>query len=314
LAAVALAVSLVALAGVAVAARRWDTATVGAIAVLAGVGLVVALLGGLDATTSVIESLADDVPGGGILADGHAWLAPLALLLAVGAGALAGMLAKEAGARAGNAVVAVVGVVGVAIPIALLPSLAFALDGELDDSRFPGDWWEVKQLLEDRDPAGTLVLPFAADREFTWNDERRSADPARIYFPGNVVLEDQREIAGVIVPGRDPRATAIREAMEGSPDDFVQILADNGIDTVVIERDVSGPAAPRGTEFGERLHRGSQLVVYALPDDLTTTAVELDAPPEIALLVADSVAALLGLAAAGAWIFAGRVPRREPLT
>ena len=53
---------------------------VSGVAVLAAIGVVIALLGGLDATRSVIESLVDDVPGGAMLADGHVWLAPLALL------------------------------------------------------------------------------------------------------------------------------------------------------------------------------------------------------------------------------------------
>jgi hypothetical protein len=302
---------VVALAGIALAARRWDIDTVGAIAVLAIVGVVIALLGGLDATRSVIESLADDVPGGAMLADGHAWLAPLALLLAVGFGALAGMLAKEAEERAGAPVVAVVGVVAVAIPIALLPSLAFALDSELDDARYPSDWWEARQVLEDRDPAGILVLPFLAEREFPWNDGRWSLDPARTYFPGNVVIEDQRVVGNVTVPGTDPRAAAIREALEGDSADFLQVLADNGIDTVVIEREVDGPGAPRGTEFVKPpIHKGNQLTVYALDEDATVADVKLDAPPSALLIGVDVLAALVAIGAVVLWIMGGR-RRRE---
>ena len=310
IAATALVVTLVALAGVALAARHWDVGTVGAIAVLAVIGVVIALLGGLDATRSVIESLADDVPGGAALADGHVWLAPLALLLAVGLGALAGLAARTAGEQAGVGLVAVAGVVAVAIPIALMPSFAFALDGELDDARYPGDWWAVRQILDDRDPAGILVLPLRGERQFDWNADRWSADPARQYFAGNVVTEDQRVVGGVTVPGVDPRAAAIREALEGSPEEFLAVLSAQGIDTVIIERNVTGDAAPRGTVFGERLHRGSQLVVYALPEGSTAAEVDLDAPPSIVVIVADALAALVVIGAIGAWV-TGRGRRRE---
>ena len=178
----ALLLTLVALAGVALAARRWDVGAVGAIAVLAALGVVVALLGGLDATRSVIESLVDDVPGGACSPTVTRWLAPLALLLGVGFGALAGMLAKNASERAGNGLVALVGVVAVAIPIGLLPSLAFGLDGELDDARYPANWWEARAGPRRPRPApeGILVLPFAAEREFDWNDGRWSADIAPV--------------------------------------------------------------------------------------------------------------------------------------
>ena len=308
---VALLLTLVGVAGAALAARHWDTGTVGAIAVLAGVGVVVALLGGVEATRSVIETLADDVPGGAVLADGHVWLAPLALLIAIGLGAIAGLAARTAGERAGPGLVAVAGVVAVAVPIALMPSFALGLDGELDDARYPGDWWTVRQVLDDRDAAGTLVLPFDGQREFDWNADRWSLEPARTYFPGNIVIEDQREVGGVTVPGTDPRAEAIREALEGSPEDFLAVLSDQGIDTVIIERNVDGPAAPRGTEFGERLHRGSQITVFAMPDGSTAADVELDAPPSILVVVVDVLAALVALGAVAAWIALGRGRRRE---
>lgn len=305
---VALVVTLAALAGIALAARRWDVGTVGALAVLAVVGLVLALLGGLEATRSVLESLADDVPGGAVLADGHVWLAPLALLLAVGFGALAGLVAREAGERAGAGLVALVGVVAVAIPIALLPSLAFGLGGELDDARYPGGWWEARDELAARDGA-ILVLPFAAEREYEWNKQRSSVEAARNYFSGDVVAEDQRVVGGVTVPGIDPRAAAIRGALDGSPDEFIQTLAENGIDTVLIERNVGGAGAPNLT-LGEPLFRGAGLVVFALPDAASAAAVDLDAPPSIVVIVADVLAALVALGAVGAWVALGR--RRRP--
>ena len=316
IAVIALVVSLGAIAGVALAARHWDAGTVGAVAVLAVVGLVIALLGGLDATRSVIESLADDVPGGAVLADGHVWLAPLALLLAIGFGALTGLAAREAGARAGTPLVALAGVVGVAIPIALIPSFALGLDGELDDTQYPGGWWEARQALETRDPDGIVVLPFSAEREYVWNDQRWSADAAPRYFYGDVVTEDQRVVTDgnqvVTVPGTDPRAAAIRAALEGSPEEFVATLAENGIDTVVIERNTDPDnGAPSGTDLGEPLFRGAGISVFPLPDDVTVAAVELDAPPSIVVLVADVLAALLVLGAIGAWVIAGRTPRRE---
>lgn len=304
----ALVVTLAALAGITLASRHWDAGAVGGVTVVAVIGLVVAVLGGLEATQSVIEGLVDSVPGGEVFADGHAWLAPLALLLAIGFGVLAGTGAELARQRAGAPLAALTGVVAVAIPVALLPGLALAADGELDDIRYPGDWWTVRELLRERDPSGTLVLPFAAERSYDWNDGRTSADPARQYFTGDVIADDQRVVNGVTIPGTDPRAAAVREALGGSGDEFLAVLAEQGIDTVVIERNVTGTAAPQ-VQLGERLHRGGELVVFAV-DGAAGTAPD-DDTPDIAVIVADVLAALAGVGALVLWIGAGRRRRVE---
>ena len=83
------------------------------------------------------------------------------------------------------------------------------------------------------------------------------------------------------------------------------MLAENGIDTVVIERTWStGRVTPN--EFGERIFRSGDVMIFALPDDVDVADVDLDAPPSILVIIADVLAALVALGAVAAWIVLGR--------
>lgn len=304
----ALVLTVAAVAGAVLLARRADAdgGIIGGIGLLAVIGVVIALLGAFEGTRSVLASLAETVPGGSLLVDGQAWLAPLALFLAVG---LAGLVAEAATRVSGATAVAAVGVVAVAAPIALLPSLALGLDGRLDNIRIPGGWWEARQELERVDPDGVLVLPFESARAFGWNEGREHADLAPRYFFGDIVVDDSRTVDGIDVAGTDPRVEEIRAALEGSLPDLTSALAANGIDTVVVERNTDGEVPALQRTGAERVYDGALLTVWSLAEPATA---EPDRPPAILIVLADILAALVALGAVLAWIGLGRRRRDEP--
>lgn len=295
-----------ALAGAALLARRADGGIVTGIGLLAAIGVVIALLGAFDGTRGVLESLADSVPGGALLADGHAWLAPLALLLAVG---LAGLVKEVQGRAPGSGAVVAAAVVAVAAPLALLPSMALGLDGRLENARYPGEWWQARQAIEELDPSGVAVLPFAAQREFGFNERRASDDPATRYFPGDIVVDDTVVAGGVEVEGSDPRVAAIRAALDGPASELAGALAANGIDAVVVERNLAGGVPRLATLGGDEVFSGSRLTVLSLPD----AATEPDRPAAAVIIIADILAALVALGALGAWVVRGRRRHDDPV-
>lgn len=301
----ALVLTAAAVAGAALLARRADVGIVGGIGAVAVVGLVIALLGAFDGTRGVLASLAESVPGGSLLVDGQAWLAPLALFLAVG---LAGLVAEAATRVSGAAAVAAIGIVAVAAPIALLPSLALGLDGRFENVRIPGDWWVARGELLEANPEGVLVLPLTSVRDWDWNDARETADPAPRYYFGDIVIDDSRTVDGVEVAGTDPRVEDIRAALDGGLDELTPVLASNGIDTIVIERNTGGEVPALQRTGAESVYDGAYITVWSLAEPTTG---EPDRPPAILIIVADILAAPVALGAVLAWIVLGRRRRDE---
>jgi hypothetical protein len=289
--AVALVVTILGLVGVGLAWSRAPRGPLTGLSVVAAIGLLVALLGAYGSTRTVIDSIAENVPGGVLLRDGHAWLAPLALLLAIGWASLAYYLAY----RGSAAIMAATTVIGIAIPIALLPGLALAMDGELQNDRFPGEWWHVRGQLEGKDPAGIAVLPLGGYRDFDWASSGAVADPAPRYFFGDVVIDDTRTVNGAVVASNSDRAGDLRAAVDKSRGLTDALLA-MGIDTVIIERGQDGAEARLTGNNVDRTFRGKQLSVWEISGEVGNGG---DKPPAIPILLGDVIAALLVLLAIG---------------
>jgi hypothetical protein len=301
--AIALIVTILGLIGVGLAWSRAPRGPLTGLSVAAAIGLLIALLGAYGGTRTVIDSLAENVPGGVLLRDGHAWLAPLALLLAVGWGSLAYHLAY----RGSTAIMAATTVIGIAVPIALLPGLALAMDGELENDRFPGEWWHVRGLLEGKDPAGIAVLPLGGYRDFSWASSSQVADPAARYFFGDVVIDDTRTVNGAVVASNSDRAGKLSAAVD-EPRGLTDALLAMGIDTVIIERGQEG-AEPRLTGNNvDRTFRGKQLAVWEISGDVGDDG---DKPPAIPIILGDVIAALLVLLAIA--MAAGALGRTRPV-
>ncbi|HWI42737.1 MAG TPA: hypothetical protein VNS81_03915 [Nocardioides sp.] len=216
--------------------RRW--------AVLGALALGVAALPAWSVGADLEESLADVVPGLALLRDSHRFLAPLGLVLAVGAAGATTALRARVRPGAG-ALWSAVGLVVVA-PVLLLPSLAWGAAGELDRSAYPPAWEDVAQLVADGGTGGaTVVLPWAGSyRGYPWDHHRAVLDPAPRLLPGTVLVDDTVLLGDRAVPAEDPRVDAVRLAL-ADPDPAGALRA-LGVRWVLLERGMGSAEPPPG--------------------------------------------------------------------
>jgi hypothetical protein len=216
--------------------------------IAAVVGFVVAALGAVAAP--VLEGLIGLWPGFAVLRDGQQYAAPLAVVVAVGLGVAAD--------RAAEAKWPGVAAAAMAVPVFLLPTLAWGAAGELRAVHYPDDWARARQII-DRDPArgDVLVLPWASYRSYAWNHGRRVLDPLPRYLHRRVIVDDAVTVGGTTVPPEDPRAVRLAPvAKTGSPP--AATLRDAGIRYVVVDAE-TGSVRPTGA--ATTVLRGADLVV-----------------------------------------------------
>lgn len=272
----ALALTLAALLGALRRARSGPAAAeVRRLAVLAAVSLAVASVPALGGA-GLLEALGERAPALALLRDAHRFLAPAALLLAVGlASAVAWARAQVAPGR--ESLWTVAGLLVVA-PVLLLPGLAWGA-GDLERSSYPADWQTVAERIGAEPEATTIVLPWAGSyRSFDWADGRAVLDPAPRYLPGEVLIDDRTFVDGVEIASEDPRVGAVTLALGASgPVDVARGLRRLGVTWVLVERGQVDQLVPAG----RTVHDGEDLVLLDLrtttdpgadPDPLRSTA------------------------------------------
>ncbi|MCX6395363.1 MAG: hypothetical protein NTV23_02630 [Propionibacteriales bacterium] len=256
---------------------------------LAGTGLVLALLPTFGAGHDLVTWLVRNVPGAGILRDSQKWSALLALAVSVGFG-----MALDAGGtalrRRGRPARGVV--VGAALlPVVLLPSLAWGIAGKLEPVHYPSDWSQVRAVLEDQPAASrrTVALPFSAYQSYPWNDGRAALDPALRFLPGDVITNDTLVVGpGIVVAGEDPIAARIASAVS-SRSDLGPVLARDGVRYVLLERTAAGAASVDAAPLvaaGEVLVDGPELMLV----DLGAGAVSAVPASAVVIVGADVIA------------------------
>jgi hypothetical protein len=225
-AAARLALAVAGIVGFAVAGRRlayrWG------LGVAAVAGFAIACLGVGEAGRDALKWLVGVWGGFAVFRDAQQFVAPLALLVAVGLG----LLAAEAVTRARAA-----WVVGVLVPVAVLPTLAWGAFGALEAVPYPRSWYAAREVIRQDGAAGdVLVLPFESYRRFAWNGGRAVLDPAQRFFAGpgrRVVSNDTVRVGELVVGSEDPRAREVERVLEGpSPDlagaGFRYVIVDGG--------------------------------------------------------------------------------------
>ncbi|MFA1548506.1 hypothetical protein [Actinomadura chokoriensis] len=220
-------------------------------AVAAVVGFVIAALGAVAAP--VLEALIGLWPGFAVLRDGQQYVAPLAVVIAVGVGVAAD--------RAAEARWPGVAAAATAVPVFLLPTLAWGAAGELRAVQYPDGWARARQII-DRDPeqGDVLVLPWASYRSYAWNHGRRVLDPLPRYLHRRVIVDDAVIVDGTTVPQEDPRAVRLTPiAKSGAPP--AAALRDEGIRYVVVDAE-TGAIRPSGAAV--EVMRSADLVVYRI--------------------------------------------------
>lgn len=248
-------------------ARRGELLPVLAVAV---VGLVVAHAGW--AAPDLLRGLVEREGAAAVLRDGARYLALVAPALVLGFGAGVDLLVKVASERGLGAVPAVVGVL---LPLALLPTLANGVAGRLEPVTYPRSWDEAREVVSRSDvPGDLLVLPFTAYRAPAWNDGRPVLDPAGRFFDRTTVTDDRLVVRGRTVVGEDPRAARLRRAL--ASDDVPRALRRAGIGLVVL--DTTAPDAERAAREVRGLRRlgGTDLQVLAVPGARATSPADGD--------------------------------------
>ena len=275
LALVALVLALVAVGACARAARQQKVL---AMLVPAGFGLLLAWFSALD-PFGLWTALVVHVPGGGLLRDSQKLLAPWVAVASAGMGLLVRDLLRLRAAGLALAVLVA------ALPVALLPSLAWGVDGRVTAVQVPADLRSAATLLSEQPPGSVGLLPWSQYRRYAWNGSRVSLTLVPRMVDQRVVLDDGLPLANGVVPGEDPAARAVgaRIAAGALP---LQALADEGVRWVVVEKrtGLPDPLADGGLPPTARIIR----------DGPTVSVIELAGPrPDT---VSGSGASVLGWA------------------
>ncbi|HEV2781645.1 MAG TPA: hypothetical protein VGX25_19855 [Actinophytocola sp.] len=295
------AVVAMALLGIRVLASRWGVAPARAVLLLGAFGVTLAALPTFPVGAAVLRWLMANGPGAGLLRDSQRWVAwwalPLALGFALAVERAAHVLRTAAARRALLAAAA-------ALPIVIMPDLAWAGWGRLAAVDYPDDWARVRAVLAaDPRPGDVLAVPLSTFRRFDWNDRRVQLDPARRALPRPTVIDDTLVVDGRPLPGDDRRAAAARQALTGGGD-----LTRLGFGWLLVEHGTPGRVDDRVLATLERTYRGPWLSLYRLPGEVTPYP---DAgPPRVPVLAAD-LAALAVVVLALLWwgLPAGKLAR-----
>lgn len=204
--------------------------------VLSCVGLLLAAASAWAPGAAALEALIEHVPGAGLLRDAHKWIAPYALLVALGAGAAAADLGRATrGAGRVGAVLA-----AAAVPLVLLPDAGRVLAPTLRPVHYGPEWAQAAALVDASDV--TVVLPWRSYRNYEWAGARPSIDPAGRALPGLVVGDDGLVVAGERIAGESALAADVGRALEAA--DVAAALRRLGVSQVLIEHATDGEDVP----------------------------------------------------------------------
>ncbi|MEV5746945.1 hypothetical protein AB0L00_03930 [Actinoallomurus sp. NPDC052308] len=274
-----------------VAYARGRAAATRGLGVAALAGLVLAALGAV--VPGLLRWAIGLWPGFAVLRDGQQYVAPLAVVVAVGAGLAVDRVAggrREANGAgpavdrvagsgpeavgAGPAVDRVAGgrpelaVLALLVPVALLPGLAWGAGGRLAAVRYPAAWSRARAVVA-AEPGTVLVLPWEAYRTYAWNGGRRVLDPLPRYLPGRVVLNDAVRVGtggrrDLRMAVEDPRARALDPLISsGAP--LTDALRAHGIRYVAVDAPEEFGTWAARLPGAERVVTGPALTLYRIP-------------------------------------------------
>ncbi|GAA0337187.1 hypothetical protein NE235_24675 [Actinoallomurus spadix] len=198
-------------------------------------------------------------PGFAVLRDGQQYVAPLAVVVAVGIGVA---VDRVAGRRPELAALALL------VPVALLPGLAWGAGGRLAAVRYPADWSRARAVVRAA-PGDVLVLPWEAYRGYAWNGGRRVLDPLPRFLPGRVILNDAVRVGtggrrDLRMAVEDPRARALDPLIRsGAP--LTGALRARGVRYVAVDAPEEFATWAGRLPGAERVVTGPDLLLYRIP-------------------------------------------------
>jgi hypothetical protein len=248
---------------VAFARRRWPGLGFAAVA-----GLAIAAAGATAPGQALLTAMTRLWPGFAILRDGQQFVAPLALLEALGAGLLVAWVARPRQA-AGESRPArlpadrlVIAVAVLLAPVLLLPGLAWGAAGRLRPVWYPAAWQSVARVIDDSRAKGdVLLLPWAAYRRPAWNGDRALLDPWPRLLSRQVIWDDGAQVGRIVLQPDDPAARRLNRVIQGAGP-MTGALAAAGVRFVIV--DSGGSVAdrlPGSTVVAAR----PGLIVYQVP-------------------------------------------------
>jgi hypothetical protein len=209
-------------------------------------GLVIAAVGLTAPGRGVLRDLIGLWPGFAVLRDGQQYVAPLALMEAVGLGAVVAWLVRDLRAAAARPALAL-GLMATLAPVLLLPGLAWGAGGRLHPVQYPADWLRARRLIDDdRHRGAALVLPWAAYRRYQWNGAEAVFDPWSRLLRRRVIFNDALRVGGQTLAPEDPAARRLDAVItSGAP--LTRALQAAGVRYVIVD---AGPSLVPGAAHG----------------------------------------------------------------
>ncbi|WP_159940660.1 MULTISPECIES: hypothetical protein [unclassified Nocardiopsis] len=232
-AAVRLALCLAALAGWVWWLRRERPEVGPGLSAAALGGLGIALLGTTESGRALLTWLITAWPGFGPLRDGQLYVAPLALVQALGLAVLVRGLADTRVARPGAEAAREpsgglwrmgLAVLVALLPVVVLPGLLWGAAGRLVPVSYPAEWRTAQaEVAADDVPGAVLVLPWSAYRGPDWSGSPVVVlDPATRLFDRRTLWNDDLRVGtpdggAVVVAGEDARSREAARVLSPDP-------------------------------------------------------------------------------------------------
>lgn len=214
------------------------------LAVAGAVGLLVAIGSAVPALDGAVTWLVVNVPGAGLVRDSQKLVAPWVITLAVAVGLAVERLAGGVGAASRLPARRVWVVGAVALPVLLLPSLAWGGMGRWEAVAYPDHVRAAAALLDDPGtPEGMVAsFPWTLYRRYDWNGDRVVLDPWQRLLAREVLVNDDLPLSDRTVDGESEAARQVQSAVARGTG-VVEALSDAGVRFAVVDL-----TQPRGAE------------------------------------------------------------------
>lgn len=239
--------------------RRRRNPVIVALAVTAGLAILLPTLGATPIGSDLGMWLAVHIPGAGLLRDSQKWVA-LAMPFYALAAAAGTCWATN---RVGNATLPATASI-LALMVAL-PDLGWGVGAALRPVQYPASWGAVAAEL-DGGSGDVAVLPAGMFRIFPYSGDAPVLDPAPRMLPLDVLQTGELIVAGGTVTGEGTRATEVENALTaGESADTLRTL---GVGWVLVEKTTPGQLGDSAATLAqlEPAFEDDELALYRVSD------------------------------------------------